>query len=108
MIEIYKSEKNGEFYFRFKNQDDKVILSSEGYKAKPSCVNGVESVKKNADNEGRYEIKEAKDGRKFFNLKASNGQVIGNGAMYKTDDELKNAIAELQKIAKGKVKDLTE
>lgn len=107
MFEIYKSEKSGEFYFRLKNDSDKIILSSEGYKAKTSCTNGVESVKKNAENENRFEVKEAKDGRKHFNLKATNGQVIGKGAMYETDEQLKEGMAEVQKFSKGKVNDLT-
>ena len=31
MFEIFKSEKSGEFYFRFKVKSGQVILSSEGY-----------------------------------------------------------------------------
>ena len=49
-FEIYK-DKAGEYRFRLKARNGEVILSSEGYTAKASCVNGVESVKKNADSE---------------------------------------------------------
>lgn len=108
MFEIYQSEKSGEFYFRLKAKNGEPILSSQGYSAKSSCLNGVESVKKNSVDEARFEIKEAKDGRKFFNLKATNGQIIGSSQMYKTDSGLRNGIASVQKNAQGEVKDLTE
>ena len=46
-FEIY-ADKAGEFRFRLKATNGQVIAVSEGYKAMASCVNGVESVKKNA------------------------------------------------------------
>ena len=46
-FEMYK-DKAGEFRFRLKAKNGEVIATSEGYKAKESCVNGIESVKKNA------------------------------------------------------------
>jgi len=49
-FEIYK-DKAGEFRFRLKAKNGEPILASEGYTAKAGCVNGIESVKKNADSE---------------------------------------------------------
>jgi uncharacterized protein YegP (UPF0339 family) len=46
-FEIY-TDKRGEFRFRLKATNGQIIATSEGYKAMASCVNGVESVKKNA------------------------------------------------------------
>ena len=46
-FEIYE-DKAGEFRFRLKARNGEIILSSEGYKAKASCKNGIESVRKNA------------------------------------------------------------
>ena len=34
--------------FDLKHTNGQVIATSEGYKAKASCLNGIESVKKNA------------------------------------------------------------
>lgn len=45
--EIYL-DKAGEFRFRLKARNGEIIGTSEGYKAKPSCLNGIESVRKNA------------------------------------------------------------
>ena len=45
--EVY-ADKAGEFRFRLKAKNGEIIAVSEGYKAKASCLNGIESVKKNA------------------------------------------------------------
>ncbi|MFH1944864.1 MAG: YegP family protein [Acidobacteriota bacterium] len=44
---MYK-DKKGEFRFRLKAANGETIATSEGYKTKASCKNGIESVKKNA------------------------------------------------------------
>ena len=46
-FEVYL-DKAGEYRFRLKAKNGEVIAVSEGYKAKDSCLNGIESVKKNA------------------------------------------------------------
>lgn len=46
-FEVY-TDKAGEFRFRLKAANGEIIATSEGYKAKASCLNGVESVRKNA------------------------------------------------------------
>ena len=46
-FELYE-DKAGEFRFRLTARNGEKILASEGYKAKASCKNGIESVRKNA------------------------------------------------------------
>ena len=46
-FEVY-ADKAGEFRFRLKATNGQIIAVSEGYKAMASCLNGIESVKKNA------------------------------------------------------------
>ena len=46
-FEVYQ-DKAGEYRFRLKAKNGQIVAVSEGYKAKPSCLNGIESVKKNA------------------------------------------------------------
>ena len=46
-FEVY-TDKAGEFRFRLKAKNGEIIATSEGYKAKPSCLNGIESVRNNA------------------------------------------------------------
>lgn len=91
--------KNGEFQFNLKASNGQTILTSEGYTTKSACLNGVESVKKNAGDITRYEKKVAKNGKPFFNLKASNGQVIGASQMYASEETLKKGVASVAKNA---------
>ena len=91
--------KNGEFQFNLKATNGQIILTSEGYTTKTACLNGVESVKKNAPIAERFEVKEAKNGKPFFNLKASNGQVIGASQMYASERTMKAGIASVMKNA---------
>ena len=46
-FEVY-TDKAGEFRFRLKAGNGQIIAVGEGYKAKNSCLNGIESVRKNA------------------------------------------------------------
>lgn len=107
MFEIYQSENTKKFHFRLKARNGEIIFTGQGYKDKSGCENGVESVRKNAPQEERFEVKEAKDGRKYFVLKASNGQVIGQSQMYKSASGLKNGMASVAKNCEGQCKDLT-
>ncbi|MDH6313693.1 uncharacterized protein YegP (UPF0339 family) [Parabacteroides sp. PFB2-10] len=91
--------KNGEFQFNLKAGNGQVILTSEGYVAKDSCLKGIESVRKNSQIDTRYEIKTSKDNRSYFNLKASNGQVVGTSEMYNSEAAMKNGIESVKKNA---------
>ena len=46
-FEIYV-DNAGEFRFRLKATNGEIIAASEGYKAKESCENGIQSVRENA------------------------------------------------------------
>lgn len=46
-FEVYK-DKAGEFRFRLKAPNGEIIATGESYKAKASCLKGIESIKKNA------------------------------------------------------------
>lgn len=105
---VISKRKNGEFQFNLKAGNGQVILTSEGYKTKPSCKNGIESVMKNSADDKRFERKTAKNGKFHFNLKATNGQVIGSSEMYETEKAMENGIASVAKNAPGaKVDDET-
>lgn len=41
-------DKAGEYRFRLKAKNGEIIATGEGYKAKAGCLNGIESIKKNA------------------------------------------------------------
>ncbi|MBR6423778.1 MAG: YegP family protein [Bacteroidales bacterium] len=91
--------KNGEYQFNLKASNGEVILTSEGYTTKAACLNGVDSVKKNAVEEKRYEKLVAKNGKPYFTLKATNGQIIGQSQMYASERNRNNGIASVMKNA---------
>lgn len=98
-FEIKKSEKNGKFYFNLKAKNGQVILSSQGYAQKSGCKNGIESVRENCGNDDLYEIKEASNGKVYFNLLAKNKQVVGSSQMYASKSGLKNGIESVKSNA---------
>jgi len=106
---VISKRKNGEFQFNLVAGNGETILTSEGYASKPSCMNGVKSVMKNAPEAKRFEAKVAKNGKFHFNLKASNGQVIGSSELYESQSSCENGIASVKKNTVGaKVEDLTK
>ncbi len=46
-FEVYE-DKAGEIRFRLTARNGQIIATSEGYKTMANCINGIESVKKNA------------------------------------------------------------
>ena len=46
-FEVY-TDKAGEFRFHLKARNGEIIATGEGYKTKAACLNGVESIRKNA------------------------------------------------------------
>ncbi len=97
-FELYE-DKAGEYRFRLKAGNGEIILASEGYKQKASALNGIESVRKNSAIDDRFERKETTSGKPRFNLKASNGQVIGTSESYSSASARDNGIASVQKNA---------
>ena len=99
-FEIYNDD-SGEFRFRLVADNGQNILASEGYKAKASCLNGIESVRTNSQDDSKFERSEAKSGKLFFNLKATNGQVVGTSQMYADKNGMENGIASVAKNSPG-------
>lgn len=96
---IISTRKNGEFQFNLKAANGQVILSSEGYSSKAGCQNGIESVRKNSQNDSKFERLTAKDDRFYFNLKATNGQIIGSSQMYESDNGMEKGIESVKNNA---------
>ena len=100
--------KSGKFMFNLKAGNGQVVLTSQMYETLASANNGVESCKKNAALDERFERADSTAGQPYFNLKASNGQVIGRSEMYSTVAARDNGIASVKTNApSADVKDLT-
>ncbi|MGB5172129.1 YegP family protein [Eudoraea sp.] len=93
---VINTDKAGKFRFNLKASNGQVILSSQGYATKASCTNGIESVKTNSQNDERFDRKTGKDGSTYFNLMATNGQVVGTSQMYSSPAAMENGIASIK------------
>jgi uncharacterized protein YegP (UPF0339 family) len=91
------TSSNGKFFFNLKASNGQTILSSEMYESKSAAENGIESVKKNAPDDARYDRRTASNGDPYFVLKASNGQEIGRSEMYKSTAAMENGIESVKK-----------
>ena len=96
---VITKRTNGEFQFNLKASNGQTILTSEGYTTKTACENGVESVKKNSTDDKRFERKVSSNGKHYFNLKSTNGQVIGSSEMYESIAACENGIDSVKKNA---------
>lgn len=106
-FEITK-RKNNEFQFNLKAANGQIILSSEGYTTKAACTKGIESVKANSQHDERFQRLEAKNGKPYFNLTATNGQIIGKSEMYESTSSRDNGIVSVKKNApEAEITDLT-
>lgn len=96
---VISTRKNGEVQFSLKAGNGQTILASEGYTTRASCDNGIESVRKNATDDNRYDRKTSTNGKFYFNLKAGNGQIIGTSEMYESEAGRENGIASVKENA---------
>ncbi len=96
---VIKKTSAGQFRFNLHAGNGEVILTSESYVAKASANNGIESVKKNAPDDARYDRLTNKAGAPYFNLLATNGQIIGTSESYSSVSARENGIESVKKNA---------
>ena len=99
MFELKKSEEK--FHFVLKAGNGEVIISSQMYATKAAALNGIESIKTNALTDSLYERNTATNGKFYFNLKATNGQIIGTSQMYVSSSGVTTGIESIKTNAPG-------
>ena len=96
---VITKRTNGELQFNLTAKNGQTILNSEGYTTKPNCEKGIESVKRNAQDDSKFDRMVSSNGKPYFNLKATNGQIIGTGQMYESEASRDNGIASVKSNA---------
>jgi len=96
---LKKSSAAEPFSFSFVNDEGKMVLKSENYKAKDSASKGINSVKKNCTEDKRYILKESSNGMYFFNIKSANGKIVATSAMYPSTQDRTKAIDQIKSQA---------
>jgi uncharacterized protein len=83
--------------FNLKATNGQTILTSEMYSSKAACTNGIESVVNSCEDDTKYDRKRSSNDKPYFNLKASNGQVIGTSEMYESEAGMETGIASVKR-----------
>lgn len=96
---VISTRSNGDYQFNLKAGNGQVILTSQGYASKSGCENGIESVRKNAPNDQSYDRKTSSNGKHYFNLMATNGQIIGTSQMYESSSGMETGIESVKSNA---------
>ena len=71
------TDRLGEWRFRFVCEEGiQRLRASEGYNAKVNVLKAIDSVRRNAIEEKRYDFKQNSRGKFFFTIKARNGNTL--------------------------------
>lgn len=92
-----KPAANNQFMFNLKAANGEIILTSETYRSKESALSGIESVKKNAPTDERYERKRSVSSQPYFVLKAKNHEIIGRSETYSSEGAMEKGIESVKK-----------
>lgn len=98
-FEVFQSPKNKQFYFNLKAKNGQVILSSEGYSDKSGAKNGAKAVARCAAKDDLFDRKVAKNGKSYFNLCSTNGQIVGKSQMYASKATCEKGVASVKRVA---------
>ena len=96
-----KKSSDGQFMFNLKAGNGEFVLTSELYRERSSAEEGIASVKKNSQEDARYERKRSSDGQHYFALQAANGQTIGKSELYRAKASMEKGIASVKRNAPG-------
>lgn len=106
-----KQVKTG-YKFNLKAGNGEIIAVSEVYSTESACLNGIESVRKNAaaaavedqtvegfeaQKHPKFEVYQDKAGEYRFRLKAKNGEIIATGESYKAKAGCLNGIDSIKR-----------
>jgi uncharacterized protein len=87
------------FHFHLTASNGEIILTGQRYTRPASAGDGVASVKTNAPLDKRYERRWARNGQRYFVLKAANGEVIGTSEMYASNGGMERGIESVKRNA---------
>ena len=97
-FEVFQSTKDKKFYFRLRNTKGDIVMKSQGYSTKRTCMNGIESVRKNCQVAERFDAKVARNGKHLFNIVARNGQVVATSSRW---DAKRSCTTNMTSVKKG-------
>ncbi len=94
IFELYE-DVAGEYRFRVRGQNNKILLRSEGYTSKQGRQIGINSVMHNGVSLHNYHFKTSSDGKYYYNLLAKNGEIIGTSILTNPPQQRQALVQEL-------------
>ena len=94
MIEIEKKGKEN-FRFKLKTQSGHTLLNSVAYKNETEIQDTVQYLNTPQQNNIRFERKTNNEGLFLFDIKKSDGQLIGHSQSYTSEAGMENGINNL-------------
>ena len=89
--------EDGRHYFHLRAKNGERILASQGYATAAAARSGVAAVKKNGVTDARFAVLQADSGEYYFNLRSSNGQVIGTSETYVSKSNAERGVAAVKR-----------
>ncbi len=89
-----------QYHFNFHAANGQIVLTSESYTTEAAAIDGAMSVQDNAVSSKNFDVLEASGGTYYFNLIASNGQVIGTSQQYATKSDAQKGVTAVISLAK--------
>lgn len=94
---VISKAKNGEYYFNLKATNGQVILTSGMFPSLTDCTDAIFLVREVSAEDQSYERKTSSDNKPYFNLKGSEGQILGKSEMYESTTNMEKGIASVKR-----------
>jgi len=108
-VELFRSAKDKQFYFRLKAANGEKILASEGYVVRAGAERGIYSVLHSGLQVGAFKLHPAStnpegaaSGEWYFNLHAPNGEIVGSSEVYSSKQAAKKGRSTVMAYVAGK------
>jgi uncharacterized protein len=101
-IEIFQG-LDAKYYFHLRANNGEIVLQSQGYTSRTGASSGATSVQNNGISSSRYTVLPAADGKYYFVLKATNGQIIGRGETYDSQSNAQRGVTNCVDVLSGPV-----
>jgi uncharacterized protein len=94
---VISKAKNGEYYFNLKATNGQVILTSGMHSSMTDCTDAIFLVREVSADDKWYERKTSSDNKPYFNLKGTEGQILGKSEMYESMTNMEKGIASVKR-----------
>jgi Uncharacterized conserved protein len=100
-IKFWIFNDSGYYFFRLITNENRILVSSEGYLNKADCILAIELFKEKSIHDKSYlKARASNDGLYFF-MESSHGELIGVSEIYSRSNEMDKVISLIKEHAKN-------